>query len=399
MNILHVISSVNPAGGGPIAGVLERVPALARRGVRLEIACSDSPDAAHLKEFPVPVHPLGPGRLTYSYNPRLVSWLKENASKYDAVVVNGIWQYHSLAVWRALRKTPTPYFVFTHGMLDPWFKQTYPLKHLKKSLYWRWGEYRVLRDANAVLFTCDEERVLARKSFSHYRCNEVVVNYGTAGPTREPEELKRAFFARFPGLRGRRLALFVGRIHPKKGVDLLIAAFARALARDPDWHLVLAGPDQINWQRKLASIADRLGVSDRITWTGMITGDVKWGAYLASEVFVLPSHQENFGIVVAEALACGLPALISNKVNIWREVQDEGAGIVANDDLEGTCSLLNTWLAMSIEEKPFMREYARQCFQRRFEIQKSADSFIRVLSSVAQYREGGEYKPSQVPAN
>ncbi|MEB0151131.1 glycosyltransferase, partial [Pseudomonas sp. CCC2.2] len=82
--------------------------------------------------------------------------------------------------WRALAKKKIPYFIFTHGMLDPWFKKNYPLKHLKKWLYWTWGEYRVLRDAKAVLFTCEEEKILARQSFWLYKANEVVTAFGTA---------------------------------------------------------------------------------------------------------------------------------------------------------------------------------------------------------------------------
>ena len=126
--------------------------------------------------------PLGPPHFGYAYNSRLVPWLRAHHGDYDAAVVNGIWQYHSFAAWRALRQSNTPYVIFTHGMLDPWFKRQYPLKHLKKWMYWPWAEYRVLRDARAVLFTCESERLLARGSFWLYRCQEQVVSYGTARP-------------------------------------------------------------------------------------------------------------------------------------------------------------------------------------------------------------------------
>ena len=102
----------------------------------------------------------------------------------------------------------TPYFVFPHGMLDPWFKRTYPLKHLKKLLYWPWAEYRVLRDAAAVLFTSEEERRLARESFWPYRCNEVVVNYGTAAPEIDLASAREDFFGSFPQLRGQAVPAF-----------------------------------------------------------------------------------------------------------------------------------------------------------------------------------------------
>jgi glycosyltransferase involved in cell wall biosynthesis len=282
-----------------------------------------------------------------------------------------------------LHNSNTPYVLFTHGMLDPWFKKHYPLKHVKKWMYWPWAEYRVLRDAQAVLFTCEEERVLARKSFWLYRCKEVVVNYGTAKPSGDPQIEVNGFFGRYPELHNKKLALFMGRIHPKKGCDLLIEAFAKVLAEDPGWHLVIAGPDQVGWQRKLQQQAERLGIATRITWTGMISGAMKWGALRAAELFVLPSHQENFGIVVAEALAAGTPTLISNKVNIWREVEADGAGLVAEDTFTGTCGCFRSYLALPADKKLAIRQLARQCFEQRFDIKKAAGALHEVLANVS----------------
>src|SRR6202030_4246906 len=102
-----------------------------------------------------------------------------------------------------LKRRGVPYYVFTHGMLDPWFKKAYPLKHLKKLLYWPWAEYRVLRDAKAVLFTSEEERILARRSFALYRVRERVVAYGTAAPPGNSEQLRTQFLAQHPELRDR----------------------------------------------------------------------------------------------------------------------------------------------------------------------------------------------------
>lgn len=382
MKILHVISSVNPFNGGPIEGIKQLAMVNRSFGHSIEVASLDAPDAACLRSMDIPVHALGPGLWKYRYSNRMVPWLRENAHRFDVVVVNGLWQYHSFAVWRTLRKTNTPYVVYTHGMLDPWFKKTYPLKHLKKMLYWPWAEYRVLRDAGAVLFTCEEERVLARQSFSKYKCNEVVVNYGTAGPRANARTAVEQFYSRFPELRNKRIAIFLGRLHEKKGCDLLIQAFARELASDPEWHLLICGPDQVGWQASLQAMAARLGIADRITWAGMVTGDLKWGALFSSEIFVLPSHQENFGIVVAEALACGVPVLISDKVNIWHEVQVDGAGLVGTDTLEGTCVTLKTWKNMSSLQKTGMRARTGECFEQRFEIHAAARTLIAALESV-----------------
>lgn len=383
MKILHVIMSVNPADGGPVEGVRQLGTALTATGAnQVEVVTVDGPNASFLVEFPLPVHPLGPRYTWYGYAPGLVPWLRANASRFDVVVVNGLWRYPAFATWRALHATGTPYVVFTHGMLDPWFKREYPLKHLKKWLYWPWADYRVLRDAARVIFTCEEERLLARQSFIWYSAREVVIGYGTSPPPVRNEDDLRSFFAQYPVLQGKRLALFMGRIHPKKGCDLAIEAFARVLAPDPQWHLVIAGPDQVGLRLPLSNLAAKLGVPGRITWTGMIGGAAKRGALSAAEVLVLPSHQENFGIVVAEAMSCGVPPLISNKVNIWREIRDDGAGIVAADDLDGTCSLLTLWLSQSDDERKLMRERARQSFAERFEIHAAARNLIHVLEAV-----------------
>lgn len=355
-------------------------------GHSIEVASLDAPDAAFLRDFPLPVFPLGPRRGGYGFSARYVPWLQANVAKYDVVIVEGLWQYHSFGAWRVLRTSWIPYVVVTHGMLDPWFRRKYPLKHLKKWLYWPWGEYRVLRDAAAVLFTCEEERLLARKSFWLYSAQERVINLGTASLTENQDAQESEFFSRFPHLRGKRLVLFMGRIHPKKGCDLALEAFEAVLASDPSWHFVMAGPDQVGWQSSLESLAAKLRIANRITWTGLVKGDLKLGAIRVAEVLLLPSHQENFGIVVAEALACGVPALISNKVNIWREVQSDGGGLVAPDNLEGACSLLKLWVELSEQQKLDMRECARKSFEKRFEIHQASTTLLGILQEVIQSR-------------
>jgi len=301
------------------------------------------------------------------------------------VVINGLWQYHSLGVWRAMRQLKQPYLVFTHGMLDPWFKHTYPLKHLKKWLYWPWAEYRVLRDASAVLFTCEEERLLARESFWLYRAQEQVICYGTRTPPADGTPLAQRFLDDHPALKGKRLLLFLSRIQEKKGCDLLIDAFADVIAQpgqDERLHLVMAGPDQTGWVAALQAQAQQRGVAHRIHWPGMLQGDAKWGAFHASEAFVLPSHQENFGIAVAEALGCGVPVLISDKVNIWREIEAAGAGLVAPDTLAGTRSLLAQWSAMAKHERLLMTDQALDLFSARYTVEAMANSLLDVVWQV-----------------
>jgi glycosyltransferase involved in cell wall biosynthesis len=376
---LHVIHSLDPRAGGPREGVKQLTAVAMHLRHTAEILVTEPPDPSWVAEYSCAVHCAGPSYLKYGYAPRLLGWLRENAGHYDAVVVNGLWQYHGLCTWRALHGTPTPYYVFTHGMLDPWFNRKYPLKHLKKLMYWPWAEYRVLRDARAVLFTSEEERRLARHSFGRYRANEWVVNYGVPEPAGDPVEQRGAFLQAFPQLRGKRFLLFLGRIHPKKGCDLLIKALAAVRPLDPSLLLVMAGPDQLGMQASLTQLAERQGIAAAVIWTGMLRGDVKTGALRAAEAFVLPSHQENFGLAVAESMACATPVLISNKVNIWREVVQDGAGLAADDTLQGTIELLQTWIGLSPAERHRMARKAFDSFASRFNAETAAESLIEAI--------------------
>ncbi len=380
MKILFCIHSLDPAIGGPLEFVRQSSLVLAQRGHTVEVVSLDAPEAPGVREFPGNVHALGPGRGSYGYAPRFVPWLKERRAGFDAVVVHGIWNYPSFGVWRALHKTATPWFVFPHGMLDPWFKRTYPLKHLKKWLYWPWAEYRVLRDATAVLFTSEEERRLARESFSLYRAREVVVNFGTAAPEVDLDRARGEFLRSFPQLAEKEILLFLGRLHEKKGCEELLRTFAAVAGDSPKLHLVMAGPcaDQ-DYLRRLQSLTNNSRES--ITFSGMLTGDRKWGALAAAEAFILPSHQENFGIAVVEALACGKPVLLSNKINIWREIVEDGAGYAEEDDLAGTQRLLARWDETSPAQRQEMSHQARRCFAERFEIHRAVDSLLAVLQN------------------
>ena len=385
MRILHSIHSVNAKGGGPIEGLKQLGSINTAQGHHVEVVSVDSPDSPGVKDFPLPLHATGPSFARYGYTPRLVPWLKQHHSDYDVVIVNGLWQYNSFGIWRALRRTSTPYCVFTHGMLDPWFKEQYPLKHLKKWLYWPWADYRVMRDALAVMFTTEEERRLARRSFWLYHCDEVVVSYGIKVPDGDRQQQRRTFLDRHPELAGKRFLLYLSRIHEKKGCDLLLNAFARLIQRPEGasdlthLRLVIAGPAADAYGAAMKALAKQLGIDHLVSWPGMLTGDEKWGAFHSADAFVLPSHQENFGIAVAEALACGLPVLISNRVNIWREVRLHEAGLVEGDDLSGTEQLLRGWFALSASDQEAMRHQAKSCFARCFDLEQFAISFIESL--------------------
>ena len=379
MRILHVASSLDPRGGGVAEAIRQTGAALVRAGHATEVVTVDPPGAPWLEGLPFPVHALGPSRGSYQYARGLEAALRARRGDFDCLVTHGLWQHHGFAAWRAWPAATR--FVFPHGMLDPWFKRTYPKKHLKKWLYWPWAEYRILRGARAVFFTCEEERRLARESFWLYRANEAVNPLGIEEPPGDAARQKEAFLQRFPELRERRLILFLGRLVVKKGVDHLLIAYGE-LRRAGKWPdnvtLVMAGPeDEANpgFSRKLCGSVDAAGVH----WPGMLAGDLKWGALHAVEAFVLPSHQENFGIAVVETLACSKPVLVADKVNIWREIVEDGAGLVADDTVEGTKDLLSRWFALPAGERAAMGRRARASFERRYQVDRSTASLVEQL--------------------
>ncbi len=355
-------------------------------GYEAEVVTLDNPDAPFLNDFPFPIHAMG-GKHKHWYSPRLIPWLIANRDRFDGVLVHGLWEFTGLAALLAIHGH-RPYMVFTHGMLDPYFKRRYPFKHIKKWFYWASVQYWVLRAADRVLFTTKIERDLATKSFWLWHWDPMVVSYGADPQLPELEKLLPAFYLRCPELRsnkdGQRFLLFLGRIDPKKGCDLLLEAFAAVAGRHPNLHLVMAGPDKSHWREKLQATADQAGIGDRVHWPGMLLDDAKWGAFAACEAFILPSHQENFGIAVAEALACGRPVLISDQVNIAPEIADDGAGLVEPDTLEGTIRLLERWLALDEEQREAMQEQALLTFAKRYDMRRNSALILRTFERLRE---------------
>ena len=381
MKILRVIRTMDPASGGMAEGIRQIVPNLNRHGVSTTVISLDAPGAVWLENQGFECYGLGPVAGEYGYRRGLPARIYNFAQAHDVVIIDGIWHHHSLATWRALRGSSIPYYVYPHGMLDSWFKRTYPLKHLKKWLYWPWADYQVLRDAKAVLFTSNQEQISARDSFWLYQAKEIVSGYGTSQPPEYTGSPLKSLFERFPQLLGKRIILFMGRIHPKKGIDILIEAFGQVISEEQRLHLLIAGPDEVGLKTKLLQRVDALGITEHVTWAGMLHGDLKWAAYSCAELFCLPSHQENFGVAVAEALACGLPVAISAPVNISPEVLEASAGLVFDDNTKGLTNCLLQWLAIANLDRTKMGLNARQLFVARFDMATVCIRLISILEN------------------
>lgn len=383
MKLLHIISTMDQAAGG----VSQAVNMMARYSKNLaithEVVCLDDPQATFLKEYPFSIHALGSRKTSWSFHPALFSWLEKHLSNYRFIIVHGLWQYQSLAVLRAIARHPEVIlYVMPHGMLDPYFQKAPErrLKAVRNSFFWHLIEKRLIKKADGLLFTCQLERELASQSFegSYKPRQEHVIGLGIAPPPVRTAQMDIAFRLHVGIKPDIKYLLFLSRINPKKGVDLLVNGYLRLQKEIPDIPaLVIAGPGmETEYGVEIKKLA---GENGTIFFAGMIAGDIKWGAFYSCEAFILPSHQENFGIAVVEALACHKPALISDKVNIYEEVKNGNAGLVQQDDAEGTYLLLKQWMEIPASQRQAMAQNARQTFEDKFEIEKTTSVLADLL--------------------
>lgn len=389
MRILHIVGSIDPATGGPSEAIRMMIR-YAPAGYTAELVTLNHPSEPFLRDLPFPVHALGVAKKQW-YSPKFLPWLRANRHRFDGAIVHGLWEYTGLGARLAFGRR-LAYVVFPHGMLDPYFKRNFPNKHRKKWLYWISAEYWVLRGAQRVLFTTALERDLATQSFFLQRWQPMVVPLGTDPPPAARDILLQAFAERCPALAGKRFLLFLGRLHPKKGCDLLTRAFAEVAQADPELHLVMAGPDPNDWQSTLRNELKQAGVADRVHWPGMLRDHAKWGAFAACEAFVLPSHQENFGIAVVEALASAKPVLLADPVNLSPDVERAGCALVEPDTLDGTRRLLQRWLATPAVARAAMSQRALATFAQHYDMRRNTERILRVFEIAT------ESSPAPVPS-
>tara|TARA_R110002167_G_scaffold9697_1_gene44905 strand:+ start:11794 stop:12966 length:1173 start_codon:yes stop_codon:yes gene_type:complete len=386
MNILQVVPSMDPKGGGVCQGIRNNIPEYTKQGIQNEVVCFDDPKADFIKTDLFITHALGKAKTPWNYNKNFIPWILSNIERFDVIIVHGLWLYQSQAAIKAMltyRKTngsKPKVYVMSHGMLDPYFQKAKDrkLKALRNTIYWKLLENKVINQADGILFTCEEELLLARTAFPNYKPKkEINVGYGIQPPPVFHEDMKIAFASTVPQWNGKPFILFLSRIHPKKGVDMLITAYLKLEQELNDLpQLIIAGPNDHSYAKEMLNMSKP---SKNILFAGMLNGDAKWGAFYESEVFVLPSHQENFGIAVVEAMACKTPVLISNKVNIWREIKNGEAGFVAEDKLDDTLSLLKRWLILPEIDKKLMAENTFKTYQQKFSVEKIALEFINTL--------------------
>lgn len=389
MKVLHVIPSLASRTGGPAVAAAEIARVIRAEGVETTVFATDVAHPAITRNARPVAEPelvegsngtgtrLFPARRPYRlvYSPGLRDAMREEVAGYDVVHVHSLYLYPQFAAAREAARRGVPYVVSPHGALDPWLRRRGRLQKAAAGLLW---QRRMLSGAAALHFTSEEEARLAADVAPGVP--RIVVPLGIRWADYETLPPAESFRARYLGGSSAAVVLTLGRITAKKGLDVLIRSFALATPEQEAW-LVIAGPDDEGLQPGLAELAEREGVAGRVVFTGMLHGEEKLAALAAADVWALPSHTENFGIAVVEALAAGKAAVISPAVNLAGEMGEAGAAVVAAPEPEAFSAALAELLGDS-ERRAELGARARE-FSRRYDWGALGPRLVEMYRAVA----------------
>jgi glycosyltransferase involved in cell wall biosynthesis len=385
MKILHVIANLAPRYGGPSKACWEMARAVARLGHEVSIYTTnqDGPGklavpldhAVYREGVEIRYFPIQAPRFWGTSLPLALA-LSRKIPATDLVHIHSLYLFHDLVAGHCCRRYHIPYLMRPHGTLDPFIHRRH---RWRKGLMERLFEHRNIRQAAALHFTTAEEARLA--SPFTFQTPGVVVPLGI--DLAEFKELPEPgqFRKYYPEIGDKQIILFFGRINFKKGLDILAKAFGRVARRRDDVHLVIAGPDNDGYGTQVRAWLAAEGVLDRATFTGMLLGTEKLAVLRDANIFVLPSYSENFGLAVIEAMAAGLPVIISDQVNIWREVQAYQAGRVIPCDAVALADQLVALLDHPADATA-MGQRGMSIVKELYQWDKVAEALIEVYANV-----------------
>jgi glycosyltransferase involved in cell wall biosynthesis len=369
MKALHVIPAVAPRYGGPSRAVLEMARAIQSQGVQPLIVTTDA-DGPDRLAVPVgtPTTYKGVSVLffkrqwseSFKYSHGLATWLERSVDGFDVAHIHAILSHACIAAARACRRHGVPYVVRPLGTLDPW---SLGQKSLRKRLLWRLGAKRAFEGAAAVHYTAAQEQRLAEEFTGGGR--GVVIPLGVDDELLETASTTSSFRDSHPPLSKSPYVLVLGRLHPKKGLEQFLDVFLYLTGEQAfsAWRLVVAGDGAPEYVGRLRRLAEERQGGGRVVFTGWLDGMERVSALREATVVALVSHQENFGLSIVEAMACGVPVLVSRHVNLAEEIEGAGAGWVTSLDraalretLRGVLGADDEWAARGRAGRELVRE-------------------------------------------
>ena len=401
MRVLHVIPSLSAKDGGPSFALPLMARGLAQAGVEVDVLTTDGngppdnsnapvdhPDASRITNHGSRITDHA-SRINYIHLKRqfqfykvsfsMTRWLSRNIEHYDLVHIHALFSYASTtAAWVAARHN-VPYVVRPLGVLNRWGMEN--RRRWLKRLSFNLIEGRILRNATAIHYTSRQEQLEAE--VAGVKTPPYVIPLGIDVSEFECLPHPDLFFAQFPQAAGRKIILFLSRIDAKKGLDLLLPAFAAVHREDPAALLVIAGTGDEPYVAELRALAERLKISEQVIWAGFLSGQEKLAALAAASVFALPSYSENFGIAVVEALASGLPCVISDQVGIAPDVAVFEAGLIVACRVDALAAALKSLTGDSLLRKN-LGENARRLANRCFSTEAMTGSLISLYQGIAK---------------
>lgn len=373
MRVLHVIPSLSHKHGGPSVALVAMARGLTALGVELDVATTN--DDGPGSKLPVRLGiPIAEETWTVRYFEKqndfykisvpFSRWINRNVSGYDLVHVHALFSHTSISACRAAARSRTPYVVRPLGSLNRWGMEN--RRPWLKQLSLRLLELPALKHASAMHYTSVAERTDAEQAGVEVPAAVVPLGIDLR-PFRMPLD-SMPFWKIFPEIRNRRVILFLSRIHPVKGLDMLLPAFMSIVAEERDAVLVIVGEGDAKYVNAIKGQASVLGLGGKVFWAGHLNGLEKMAAFAAATLFVLPSYSENFGVALIEALAAGCPCVTTEGVAVASYVKDYDAGIVVKAEVAGLAIAMGRLLRDDVLRRRYSAN-AQKLVQDNFSIE------------------------------
>ena len=379
MRVLHVIPSVSERSGGPATAIIPMCRALLRQGIEVFLITTDAglrdderPDGevSEYKGVPAIFFPSQLGE-SFKYSRPLASWLSSNIQNFDMAHIHAVFNHSSVAAAHVCYKAKVPYVVRPLGTLDPW---SMTQKSFRKRLFWQVSGKGMLRRAAAVHYTTEAEKLATEALFNLNHGKVIALGIETKSAT----TLSRDKLAHhFPALAADPYVLVLSRLHPKKGLDVLIDAFLSLPPKFGRWRLIIAGDGPADHVSKLKAMS-----SDRVRFTGWVDGEKKDALLSCASLLALPSHQENFGLCVIESLSHSVPVLLSPHVNLAEQIVLANAGWIATVDKNSLAARLAQ--ALEDEEELTRRGRAGKELSKKYSWENAAQGLVELYGNVAR---------------
>jgi glycosyltransferase involved in cell wall biosynthesis len=348
MNILHYVESTDSRMGGVPRFVLDASRVMAAQGHRSRILTLDTTDTPEAwladhdgSSLPTVTKLPRPALMGKLFGPAQLREIRSHLAKADAVHLHCVWSVSTLQIAAAARQMGVPYVVSLHGMLDDW---SMAQRAFKKRTYMAMGGRRMLEGAARVHATAQAEMDQSVKWYPNGSSAVIPCLMDLQAYRHLPS--KDVAQAKFPMLAdGDPNILFLSRVHYKKGCEHLIRAAAELSSRGVPGKIILAGSGDPEYIDRLKSLSRELGVDGRVHFVGQVTGEAKLSLYRNADAFVLPTSQENFGLVLIEAMACGVPIVTTKGVDIWSDVESSGAARIIEQDASAIASTIENLLS------------------------------------------------------